>query len=224
MKQIAIDGPAGAGKSTAAKRIAKRLGIHYLDTGAMYRAMAYALLQRGIEIGDHAAVRRELETIDVSVEYVGMEQHVFANKEDVTAYLRTPAVSKGASDVAVIPEVRVKLVKTQRKTAKKYDIVMDGRDIGTYVLPDAPVKFYITATAAERAKRRQEELAAAGIESDAAKIEAEILARDKTDSSREFAPLRQAEDAILLDTTFLSIEEVEQRIAERIAEVYKNGN
>ena len=110
------------------------------------------------------------------------------------------------------------------KTAKKYDIVMDGRDIGTYVLPDAPVKFYITATAAERAKRRQEELAAAGIKSDAAKIEAEILARDKTDSSREFAPLRQAEDAILLDTTFLSIEEVEQRIAERIAEVYKDGN
>ena len=222
MMRIAIDGPAGAGKSTAAKLVAKRLHINYMDTGAMYRAMAYALIQRAIEIADADAVRAALPEIEISVAYHESGQRVYANGEDVTDFIRTPQVSKGASDVAVIPEVRVKLVDTQRKTAEQFDIVMDGRDIGTYVLPDAGVKFFITATARERAERRQKELAAAGIEKSVEELEREITARDQTDSRREFAPLRQAEDAILLDTTQMDIESVVQAILNRVQEVYGN--
>lgn len=149
MIQIAIDGPAGAGKSTAAKELARQLHINYMDTGAMYRAMAYALMQRGVDIADHTAVKKELDSIDIAVQYGEQGQRVLANGTDVTDFIRTPEVSKGASDVAVIPAVRLKLVKTQQETAEKYDIVMDGRDIGTYVLPDAKVKFFITASSAE---------------------------------------------------------------------------
>ena len=220
MMQIAIDGPAGSGKSTMAKLISSQLKINYMDTGAMYRAFACALLDRGISIADHAAVREAMKDITVTVEYHEDGQHVFANGEDVTGRIRTPEVSKGASDVAVIPEVRIELVKTQRKTAEAYDIVMDGRDIGTYVLPDAPLKLYITADPRERARRRLKEFEAAGIEKDLDTLEAEIIARDKTDSEREFAPLRCAEDAVLLDTTDMSIPEVEKFIMDKIKEVY----
>ena len=218
--QIAIDGPAGAGKSTVAKAIAKKLHINYMDTGAMYRAVAYGLLQKGVNLKDAAMVAKELKEIDLKVIYVNEEQRVMINGEDVTPYIRTPEVSMGASDVGAVPEVRIKLVEIQRETAAEYDVVMDGRDIGTYVLPDTKAKFYITASSKERALRRSRDLIAAGMKVDLDALEQEIIARDKRDSEREFAPLRCAEDAVYLDTSDMSIEQVIGVVCERIEEIY----
>ena len=218
--QIAIDGPAGAGKSTVAKAIAKKLHINYMDTGAMYRAVAYGLLQKGVNLKDAAMVAKELKEIDLKVIYVNEEQRVMINGEDVTPYIRTPEVSMGASDVGAVPEVRIKLVEIQRETAAEYDVVMDGRDIGTYVLPDTKAKFYITASSKERALRRSRDLIAAGMKVDLDALEQEIIARDKQDSEREFAPLRCAEDAVYLDTSDMSIEQVIGVVCERIEEIY----
>ena len=222
MIQIAIDGPAGAGKSTVAKEVAKRLGIHYLDTGAMYRAMAVAVLEQGIDICEHEKVQQALEKIEISVVYTQKGQRVLANGLDLTDKIRTPQATKGSSDIAVIPAVRLALVEIQRDVAKRYDIIMDGRDIGTYVLPKAKAKFFITASVQERAKRRYMELKAGGQERPIEQLEAEIAARDKTDSEREFAPLRQAEDAILVDTTHMSIEEVVRFVVKKAREAYPN--
>ncbi len=222
MIQIAIDGPAGAGKSTVAKEVAKRLGIHYLDTGAMYRAMAVAVLEQGIDICEHEKVQQALEKIEISVVYTQKGQRVLANGVDLTDKIRTPQATKGSSDIAVIPAVRLALVEIQRDVAKRYDIIMDGRDIGTYVLPKAKAKFFITASVQERAKRRYLELKAGGQERPIEQLEAEIAARDKTDSEREFAPLRQAEDAILVDTTHMSIEEVVRFVVKKAREAYPN--
>ena len=222
MIQIAIDGPAGAGKSTVAKEVAKRLGIHYLDTGAMYRAMAVAVLEQGIDICEHEKVQQALEKIEISVVYTKKGQRVLANGVDLTDKIRTPQATKGSSDIAVIPAVRLALVEIQRDVAKRYDIIMDGRDIGTYVLPKAKAKFFITASVQERAKRRYLELKAGGQERPIEQLEAEIAARDKTDSEREFAPLRQAEDAILVDTTHMSIEEVVRFVVKKAREAYPN--
>lgn len=222
MIQIAIDGPAGAGKSTVAKEVAKRLGIHYLDTGAMYRAMAVAVLEQGIDICEHEKVQQALEKIEISVVYTQKGQRVLANGVDLTDKIRTPQATKGSSDIAVIPAVRLALVAIQRDVAKRYDIIMDGRDIGTYVLPKAKAKFFITASVQERAKRRYMELKAGGQERPIEQLEAEIAARDKTDSEREFAPLRQAEDAILVDTTHMSIEEVVRFVVKKAREAYPN--
>ena len=222
MIQIAIDGPAGAGKSTVAKEVAKRLGIHYLDTGAMYRAMAVAVLEQGIDICEHEKVQQALEKIEISVVYTQKGQRVLANGVDLTDKIRTPQATKGSSDIAVIPAVRLALVEIQRDVAKRYDIIMDGRDIGTYVLPKAKAKFFITASVQERAKRRYLELKAGGQERPIEQLEAEIAARDKTDSEREFAPLRQAEDAILVDTTHMGIEEVVRFVVEKAREAYPN--
>ena len=218
--QIAIDGPAGAGKSTVAKAIAKKLHINYMDTGAMYRAVAYGLLKKGVNLKDAAMVAKELKEIDLKVIYVNEEQRVVINGEDVTPYIRTPEVSMGASDVGAVPEVRIKLVEIQRETAAEYDVVMDGRDIGTYVLPDTKAKFYITASSKERALRRSRDLIAAGMKVDLDALEQEIIARDKQDSEREFAPLRCAEDAVYLDTSDMSIEQVIGAVCERIEEIY----
>lgn len=222
MIQIAIDGPAGAGKSTVAKEVAKRLGIHYLDTGAMYRAMAVAVLEQGIDICEHEKVQQALEKIEISVVYTQKGQRVLANGVDLTDKIRTPQATKGSSDIAVIPAVRLALVEIQRDVAKRYDIIMDGRDIGTYVLPKAKAKFFITASVQERAKRRYLELKAGGQERPIEQLEAEIAARDKTDSEREFAPLRQAEDAILVDTTHMGIEEVVRFVVKKAREAYPN--
>lgn len=222
MIQIAIDGPAGAGKSTVAKEVAKRLGIHYLDTGAMYRAMAVAVLEQGIDICEHEKVQQALEKIEISVVYTQKGQRVLANGLDLTDKIRTPQATKGSSDIAVIPAVRLALVEIQRDVAKRYDIIMDGRDIGTYVLPKAKAKFFITASVQERAKRRYLELKAGGQERPIEQLEAEIAARDKTDSEREFAPLRQAEDAILVDTTHMGIEEVVRFVVKKAREAYPN--
>ena len=222
MIQIAIDGPAGAGKSTVAKEVAKRLGIHYLDTGAMYRAMAVAVLEQGIDICEHEKVQQALEKIEISVVYTQKGQRVLANGLDLTDKIRTPQATKGSSDIAVIPAVRLALVEIQRDVAKRYDIIMDGRDIGTYVLPKAKAKFFITASVQERAKRRYLELKAGGQERPIEQLEAEIAARDKTDSEREFAPLRQAEDAILVDTTHMGIEEVVGFVVKKAREAYPN--
>jgi len=219
--KIAIDGPSGAGKSTVAKLLAAKLDMNYMDTGAMYRAFAYAILKMGIAADETEKIEAAVPEINVDVIYREDGQHVLVDGEDVNGFIRTPEVTKAASDTAVIPAVRLKLVETQRAVAAKFDMIMDGRDIGTYVLPDADAKFFITADARERARRRKLELDAAGIEKSLDELEAEMIARDKTDSEREFAPLRRAEDAILVDTTNMSIEEVLSFMEEHIAKCTK---
>lgn len=219
-KQIAIDGPAGAGKSTVAKAVAQKLHMNYMDTGAMYRAVAYDLLHRNICLQDIRAVEQAMEKINLEVIYRQGEQRVLIDDRDVTSLIRTPEISKGASAVGAVPAVRIKLVELQRKTAEKYDIVMDGRDIGTYVLPDAKAKFFITASSGVRARRRQKDLLAAGQEVDIQQLEQEIIARDKADSEREFAPLRCAEDAIYLDTSEMNVDQVIRFVCGKIEEIY----
>lgn len=217
--KIAIDGPAGAGKSTIAKLVAKEMDMNYIDTGAMYRAVACAMIAAGIDVANQAAVRQAVDEIDVAVEYENGVQKVFVNGEDVTDRIRTPEISAGASAVAVVPEVRLKLVDLQRGLAEKYDVIMDGRDIGTYVLPDAELKLFLTASPRARALRRMKDFREAGIAQSLEEIEADIVKRDKQDSEREFAPLRQAEDAVLLDTTEMTVEEVIAAVKKKISEV-----
>ncbi len=217
--KIAIDGPAGAGKSTVAKALAKQLHMNYLDTGAMYRGIAYALLQKGVNLKDQNAVAEQVDGLDMQVIYNEEGQRIIVDGQDITPYIRSQEVTIGSSDVAVVRKVRVKLVDLQRKVAQKFDVVMDGRDIGTHVLPDADVKFYITASAKERAKRRYLENQQKGIESDLEQIEKDILYRDEQDSNREFAPLRQADDAIYIDTTSLSLPQVLECVKEHMEKV-----
>lgn len=206
MMTIAMDGPAGAGKSTAAKLAAKELGIHYVDTGAMYRAIAYGILKAAPA---EEALDDLVRGMDVKVEYIEDEQHVYVDGEDVMGVIRTPEVSAAASRYAALPVVREKLLGVQRTIAEEYDVVMDGRDIGTVVLPHAETKIFITADPAERARRRALELEMrTGEKQDVDAIEREIRERDYRDSHREIAPLKQADDAVLLDTTHMSIEEV----------------
>ncbi|MBQ2662178.1 MAG: (d)CMP kinase [Clostridia bacterium] len=215
---IAIDGPAGSGKSTIAKHIANTMGILYLDTGAMYRAMALKMIRKGISIQDAEAVKKELPTTEVFAENKNGTQVTYLDGEDVSSLIRTNEVSKGASDIAVIPEVRIKLVALQRKIAEMSDVVMDGRDIGSYVIPNTVNKFYVTATPQERARRRLLELHQKGMNLDKTleEMRDEIVARDKVDSSREFAPLVRTEDAIYVDTTDMSIEDAVNYVMERI--------
>ena len=209
---VAIDGPAGAGKSTIAKRIARRLGYIYVDTGAMYRAMAYYLIQNQVDAADQEAIAAACQHADISICYQDGEQVVLLNGENVNAYLRTEAVGNMASVSSVVPEVRKKLVELQQKLARETDVVMDGRDIGTVVLPDADVKVYLTASVETRAKRRFLELQEKGQVADLEKIEADIADRDYRDMHRETSPLRQAEDAVLVDSSEMTIEQVVERI------------
>jgi cytidylate kinase len=206
---IAIDGPAGAGKSTAAKGLAARLGIRYLDTGAMYRAMAVACVRAGIDTLDEEEVRKQLERSEITVRFSEEGQRVLLNGEDVTGMLRTPEISMGASNVSRHPAVRDKLVELQRRTAQEYDVVMDGRDITTNVLPDCPNKFFVTASPEERARRRLLELQGKGDTKETFEsVLRDIRERDHNDSTRSYMPLRIAEDAVVVDTTGMTPEEV----------------
>ena len=209
---IAIDGPAGAGKSTIAKRLAKELGFIYVDTGAMYRAMAYYFLQHNIQGDDETAIAQACPDVDVTIAYENGEQQVLLNGSNVTAFLRTEAVGNMASATSVYPAVRTKLVELQRRLAERSDVVMDGRDIGTCVLPGAQVKVYLTASTATRAKRRYDELTQKGEACDLQKIEQDIIDRDDRDMHREISPLKQAADAVLVDSSELGIEEVVSEI------------
>lgn len=209
---IAIDGPAGAGKSTIAKRIAKQKNYIYVDTGAMYRAMALYLIHNQVQPEDTETIAKSCKDADISIEYQNGEQVVLLNGENVNAYLRTEEVGNMASISSVVPEVRVKLVELQQALAAKTDVVMDGRDIGTVVLPNANVKIYLTASSRTRAERRYLELKEKGVEADLDKIEQDIIERDYRDMHREHSPLRQAEDAVLVDSSDMTIEEVVERI------------
>lgn len=209
---IAIDGPAGAGKSTIAKSIAKQLGFIYVDTGAMYRAMALYFLRNQIEATDSASIEKTCSDADITIEYKNGEQIVVLNGENVNGLIRTEEVGKMASASSVNKSVRLKLVELQQNLAKKENVVMDGRDIGTYVLPNANLKIYLTASSKERARRRWAELKEKGIHSDLNDIEKDIIERDHRDMNREFAPLKQAEDAIYLDSSDMTIEEVINKI------------
>lgn len=203
---VAIDGPAGAGKSTIAKAAAKAFGFIYVDTGALYRSVAYYIISRGGDVGSPEAVEGFLGEIRPELKYIGGVQHVFVNGEDVSDKIRTPEVSMGASSVSAVPAVRKFLFGLQREIAEKNDVVMDGRDIGTVVLPKADVKIFLTASAEERAARRHAELLEKGVCAPFAEVLAEVNERDYKDTHRETSPLRQAEDAVLCDTTSLDLE------------------
>ena len=205
---VAIDGPAGAGKSTIAKKLAADLGYVYVDTGAMYRAMAYYFLQHNIDAKDEKAIAAACPDVDVTITYENGEQQVLLNGENVNGVIRNEEVGNMASSTSVYPVVRKKLVELQRQLAKSADVIMDGRDIGTCVLPDAQVKIYLTASSATRAKRRYDELTEKGVSCDLAEIEKDIIDRDYRDMHRETSPLRQAEDAVLVDSSEMNIDEV----------------
>ena len=203
---IAIDGPAGAGKSTIAKKVAKELSFIYVDTGAMYRAMALYLLEKGIN-GDEK-ISEACHGADISIRYENGEQQVILNGKNVTSFLRKEEVGNMASKTSANPAVRAHLLNLQRNLAAKNDVVMDGRDIGTVVLPDAQVKIYLTASVETRAKRRYDEYLAKGEGADLEEIKKDIENRDHQDMRREISPLRQAEDAVLVDSSLMNIDEV----------------
>lgn len=210
--QIAIDGPAGAGKSTVAKRVAAELGFIYVDTGAMYRAMGLYFLDNGVDTDDEAAVNASLDGAEVTLEMVDGNQVVFLNGRDVNGRIRTEEAGMMASKTSAYAENRKKLVAMQQKIAASQNVVMDGRDIGTVVLPDAPLKIYLTASTRTRAERRYKELLEKGQEADLAAIEKDIEQRDYQDMHREHSPLRRADDAVLVDSSDLNIDEVVQKI------------
>ncbi len=209
---VALDGPAGAGKSTMAKMLAKKLEAVYIDTGAMYRAMALFMLEKGVDGDDLEKIASMANEALIRIGRDGDKQVVYLNDQDVTGRLREEAVGNMASKVSRVSEVRERLVALQRLLAEDMNVVMDGRDIGTVVLPNARLKIYLTADPHVRALRRYEELKEKGIEGDLKEIEKDIVARDKQDMEREVSPLKQAEDAILLDSSDLSIEEVIEKM------------
>ena len=208
MYNIAIDGPAGAGKSTIAKKAAKKLDFIYVDTGAMYRAIALYFIRNGVAADDEKTISEKCSDINVSIDYVDGVQQVILNGENVNDYIRTEQVSMMTSSVSKYPAVREKLLNLQRQLATEKNVIMDGRDIGTCVLPDAKTKIFLTASAGERARRRYKEQVERGIECDFKQIEKDIIARDEQDMNREIAPLKQAEDAVLIDSSDMSIEQV----------------
>ena len=209
---IAIDGPAGAGKSTIAKLAAKELSFIYVDTGAMYRTIALGLLRAGTDIEDAAALKKQLSDIEVTISYENGAQQVFLNGENVTGLIRTEQVSDMTSRSSAKPQVREKLTELQRTLAKKEDVLMDGRDIGTMILPDAQLKIFLTASVKTRAERRYKELQEKGEKKDFSAIKEEIEKRDYQDMTRAIAPLKQAEDAVYLDTSHMNIDEVVEAI------------
>ena len=211
-KNIAIDGPAGAGKSTIAKLLAKKMGFNYVDTGAMYRGLAVQVLDAGVDPGDETAVSAVISSAVPKVSYIDGEQHIFINDTDVTNRLRTEETGNAASKISAYPAVRAALLDLQRDLAQEYDVIMDGRDIGTTILPGADLKIFLTASVEVRAGRRYDELSKKGEAADLKKIAEEIAARDHQDMTRAISPLKQAEDAILVDTSDMSIDQVVEHI------------
>ena len=218
MIAVAIDGPAGAGKSTIAKKVAAELGFVYVDTGAIYRAVGLACIKKGIDEGDKNVVEKLLKEIDISIVFLNGEQHILLNDEDVSESIRTENVSMAASTVSAIPEVRKFLLDLQRNFAKRDNVIMDGRDIGTVVLPNAQVKIFLTASPEIRAKRRVLQLAEKGEAADYTTVLTDIVKRDYNDSNREIAPLRPAENAVIVDTSNITLEESVKKITEIIKE------
>lgn len=214
---IAIDGPAGAGKSTIARKVAKELSFIYVDTGAMYRAMAYYLLKNHVSGENSKEIEEKCQDAEISICYENGEQQVLLGEENVTSYIRTEEVGKMASVSSANGKVREKLLSLQRNLAAQNDVVMDGRDIGTTILPGADVKIYLTASADTRAQRRYQELTQKGESCDLEEIKRDIIARDERDMNREVSPLKQAEDAVLVDSSHMGIEEV----TEEIIRIYK---
>ena len=215
---IAIDGPAGAGKSTIARRVAKELSFIYVDTGAMYRAMALYLLRKEVNKDDTEQIGNICQDAEISIEYQNGEQIVLLNDENVNSYLRTEEVGNMASVSSAVPRVREKLHSLQRKLARDMSVVMDGRDIGTTILPDADVKIYLTASSLTRAKRRYLELQEKGTVCNLDEIQKDIEERDQRDMNREISPLRQAEDAVLVDSSDLTI----QQVVDRILQIFRS--
>lgn len=212
MISVAIDGPAGAGKSTIAKSASKELGFIYVDTGALYRSIGYFVSANEGDVDDPRSVVSFLPKINAEIKYIDGVQHVFVNGEDVSDKIRTEEVSRAASKVSAIPEVREFLLSLQRSFAKKYNVVMDGRDIGTVVLPDAQVKIFLTASAEERANRRYREQIQRGLDVNYDDILADIKERDYRDENREIAPLKPAEDSVYLDTSDCTVEQSIQAV------------
>ncbi len=214
MRNIAIDGPAGAGKSSIAKLVAKKLGIVYVDTGAMYRTMALACLKSDVDILNEDLVSAKISGVDIRIDYQDGTQHIYLGNQDVSTDIRQEEVGKAASSIARYADVRAKLVALQQKLACTQDVIMDGRDIGTVVLPDAYLKVFLTASSRVRAERRYKELIEKGESCDIDEIEKDIIARDEQDMNREVSPLKQADDAVLVDTSDLTIDQVVERIME----------
>ena len=220
---VAIDGPAGAGKSTIAKAAAQALGFVYVDTGAIYRTVGLAAKYRGYAPDAHEQVVAMLPELDIDMRYVDGVQRMFLDGKDVSEAIRTPEASRYSSNVAAMPEVRAYLMEMQRSMARRYDVLMDGRDIGTVVLPDAQLKIFLTASAEERARRRFAQLMEKGTEETYESVLAEIISRDKRDSERETAPLKQADDAVLLDTGHMTPAESIQAVIDLVEARRKAG-
>ena len=212
MISVAIDGPSGAGKSTIAKAVAKDLGYLYIDTGALYRSIGLYALRAGAGPTDREAVEKLLPEISLTLRHVDGVQRVFLNGEDVSEAIRTPDAAKAASGVSAHPGVRAFLLETQRSLARAQDVLMDGRDIGTVVLPDAAVKIFLTASAEKRAERRFKEYQEKGVDTTYETVLRDVEKRDYDDSHREIAPLKKAEDAVLLDTSEMTLEESEEAV------------
>lgn len=216
MTKIAIDGPAGAGKSSISKKVAKKLGYVYIDTGAMYRTVGLKAVRCGIKTTDAEGVGSILADLDIDIRHEGVEQYIYLDGENVSDKIRTPEISMAASNVSAIPAVRVAMVDMQRKLAQNHDVVMDGRDIGSFVLPDAEIKIFLTASVEARAKRRFNELIEKGEKVDFEDVKAEMIQRDKNDSTRAVSPLVVADGATVIDTSLLSFDESVNTVIEHI--------
>ena len=216
MTKIAIDGPAGAGKSSISKKVAKKLGYVYIDTGAMYRTVGLKAVRCGIETTDAEGVGSILADLDIDIRHEGVEQYIYLDGENVSDKIRTPEISMAASNVSAIPAVRVAMVDMQRKLAQNHDVVMDGRDIGSFVLPDAEIKIFLTASVEARAKRRFSELIEKGEKVGFEDVKAEMIQRDKNDSTRAVSPLVVADGATVIDTSLLSFDESVNTVIEHI--------
>ncbi len=221
MTKIAIDGPAGAGKSTISKKVASALGFVYIDTGAMYRTVGLKAVRCGVDTNDEKGVIELLPSLDIDIRHEGVEQHIYLDGENVSDQIRTPQISMAASNVSRIPAVRLAMVDIQRKLADNHDVVMDGRDIASYVLPDAEIKIFLTASVDARAKRRYDELLEKGESVSFEDVKNEMIQRDTNDSTRAFAPLTVADGAEVIDTSELTLSESIDKVINYVRENLK---